>query len=193
VVGALKAAARTHPADKSELASLRKRIGNRPIWLAAATHVTEEPVIIAAHEIVLQECPDALLIVAPRDLDSAADLESNARAKFKHVARRGDGQLPDGATQVYIADTFGEMGLWYRIAPISFISHSLLQGADDLAGKNPYEAIALGSAVIHGSSVSYFSETYQDLLSMGAPKEVKTPMPWSLPFLRCKMKMPALR
>lgn len=168
VAGALKAAARPLQADQAELSMLKARIGSRPVWLAAATRDIEEAAMIRAHREITKTVPNALLIIAPRFLESADDIETVAQGEFTHVARRSRGDQPEDATQIYIADTIGEMGLWYRIAPISFVGHSLGPEGKPLGGKNPYEAAALRSAILHGPSVTDFSETYQGLQVAGA-------------------------
>ena len=163
VAGALKAAARPLPADRVELDALKQSIGNRPVWLAAATRDVEEAAMIRVHKTVVQSHPRALLIMAPRFLESADEIEAEASRVFSHVARRSRNEAPDDETNLYIADTIGEMGLWYRLAPISFVGHSLGPEGKPLGGKNPYEAAALKSVVIYGPSVADFSETYQAL------------------------------
>ena len=172
VVGALKSAARPLPADDRVLADLRAGIGKRPVWLAAATWDSEHPLMIAAHGIVTKTHPDALLIIAPRHIRDADAAEASARAAFRQVARRSLGQMPTPETEVYIADTIGEMGLWYRIAPTSFIGHSLDPKGEKLEGKNPFEAAALGSAILHGPAMSYFAESYAALQKAGAARQV---------------------
>lgn len=168
VAGALKAAARPLPADEAELADLKDRIGDRPIWLAAATRDLEEPAMLRAHRSVAETRPDALLIIAPRFLESADEIEVLSKDLFGHVARRSKKELPDASTNVYLADTIGEMGLWYRLASVSFIGHSLGPAGKPLGGKNPYEAAALNSAILFGPSVADFSETYQALQDANA-------------------------
>lgn len=165
VVGALKAAARPLPADEKDLADLRAAIGDRPVWLAAATIAEEHPAMIEAHRKVTENLTNALLIVAPRHVRDGDEAERLARTAFAHVARRTKAEPITPETRVYIADTIGEMGLWYRLAPISFVGHSLGQ---DLEGKNPFEAAALGSAILHGPAISYFSESYDALTSENA-------------------------
>ncbi len=91
-------------------------------------------------------------------------LKTLARRRF-NVARRSCREAIRPETQVYLADTIGEMGLWYRLCPVSFVGHSLLP---DLEGKNPYEAAALGSAILHGPHMSYFAESYEALTAEGA-------------------------
>ena len=172
VVGALKAAARPLPADEAELTALEAAIGPRPVWLAAATWGSEDPIMVAAHRMVREAVPDALLVIAPRHVRDGDAAEAEARAVFAHVRRRSRGEMPDADTEVYLADTIGEMGLWYRIAPVSFIGHSLDPKGEGLEGKNPFEAAALGSVILHGPGVSYFSESYEALAAAGAARLV---------------------
>jgi 3-deoxy-D-manno-octulosonic-acid transferase len=183
VAGALKAAARPLAADETELATLRAAMGNRPVWLAAATIAEEHAAMIEAHRVVAEALPDALLILAPRNTRDGDEAERLARAAFAHVARRTKDQpiVPD--TQVYIADTIGEMGLWYRLAPVSFVGHSLGAG---LEGKNPFEAAALGSAILHGPDVSYFAESYDALAAEGGALQVTGPQSLAAAVLRLR-------
>jgi 3-deoxy-D-manno-octulosonic-acid transferase len=174
VLGALKAAARPLPADPATLAKLRTAIGDRPVWLAASTHESEDTAIAAAHRDVLAQRPDTLLIAAPRHL-SAADETERALSIAGRVARRSRGEVIDDSVSVYLADTMGEMGLWYSLAPVTFVAHSLDLGDPPLRGKNPYEAIALGSVVLHGPCVIDFSETYAELDAAGAAVPVDGP------------------
>ena len=170
VVGALKAAARPLAADDTELATLRTCIGDRPVWLAAATEKTEHAAMIDAHAAVTADLPNALMIVAPRFLEDATALRDLAEKAFPNVAQRSKGETLTPETQVYIADSFGEMGLWYRLCPVSFVGHSL---TEELEGKNPFEAAALGSAILSGPHVSYFSESYDALKVEGACREIR--------------------
>lgn len=169
IVGALKAAARPLPADEAELARLRSAIGTRPVWCAAATERTEHATVIKAHGFVATTLENPLLILAPRFKDDAPEAEHLAEDAFPYVARRSKNETLSTETDVYIADTFGEMGLWYRLAPISFVGHSLTNG---LEGKNPFEAAALGSAILSGPNISYFSESYDALHAEGACRDV---------------------
>ena len=169
VVGALKSAARPLPAHEAELMDFRRQIGGRPVWLAAATHRTEHPVITEAHAKVIKEMPLALLILAPRHVRDGDEAEGLLRMQFTQVARRGRSEGIERKSQVYIADSIGEMGLWYRLAPVSFVGHSLTPG---LEGKNPFEAVALGSCILHGPETSYFAESYSDLDKAGGATKV---------------------
>ena len=174
VLGALKAAARPLPADPEMLSALRAAIGDRPVWLAASTHESEDKGIAAAHRSILAHRPDTLLIAAPRHPSTAGETERILSGAGR-VARRSRGEAIDGTVPVYLADTMGEMGLWYRLAPVSFVAHSLDVSDPPLRGKNPYEAIALGSVVLHGPCVIDFSETYAELDAAGAAVLVEGP------------------
>ncbi len=169
VAGALKSAARPLPANETELAPLRRQIGGRSVWLAAATHRSEHSAVIAAHTKVIEELPGTLLILAPRHVRDGDDAEAITEGQFAHLSRRGRGERIEKNTQVYLADTIGEMALWYRLAPVSFVGHSLAPG---LEGKNPFEAVALGSCVLHGPETAYFAESYHNLDQAGGAKKV---------------------
>lgn len=158
-VGApLKAAAPPLPCDAGELARLRGLLAGRRVWLAAASHPGDEAVALAAHRQVLAADPAALLILAPRDprRDLATDLP---------MTRRSAGQGPDAA--VWVADTFGEMGLWYRLAPAALIG-----GGFGIGGHNPWEAAALGCAILHGPGVGNFAGDYARLQAAGGAMAV---------------------
>ena len=172
VSGALKAAARPLPVDEGALADWKQKLGVRPVWLAAATRDIEEKSVLRAHARVLEVLPNALLVVAPRFLESADALEEEARKMFDCVVRRSRSQDLVSGTQVYIADTIGEMGLWYRLAPVSFVGHSLGPPGKPLGGKNPFEAAALNSAIIHGCAVEDFEESYAGLHEQNAAVQV---------------------
>ena len=174
VVGALKSAARPLPCDEEALEHLSARIGTRPAWLAAATIADEHETMLEAHALVQKTLTDALMIIAPRHVADGDALETLAKARFDHVARRSLSDDITPETQVYIADTIGEMGLWYRLAPVSFVGHSLDVNGVGLEGKNPFEAAALGSAILHGGAVSYFAESYAALLAHGGARQVES-------------------
>ena len=172
VIGALKGVARPLPADAKTVTALDAAIGTRRRWFAAAIKVQETETILAAHAEVLAAEPETLLIIAPRHLADGDKIETAAKARFSRVTRRRAGAEPDPVSQVYIADTLGEMGLWYRLCQVSYVGHSMPAGDTPMRGKNPFEAVALGSAVVHGPSVVDFSETYAELDAEGAAVEV---------------------
>ena len=170
VAGLLKAAAAPLP-DSPDRPAVAKALAGRPVWLAAATEARELPALIAAHRLALTGLPGLLLIIAPRqpkDADAAA--ATLAAAFGRPPPRRSRGAIPGPLDPVWLADTMGEMGLWYRIAPLAFVGHSLgVEGPPPLTGKNPFEAAALGAVVLHGPCTGNFAESYAALADAVRP------------------------
>lgn len=162
--GDLKAAANPLPADNAALEALRAAIGARPVWLAASTHPGDEGPVIAAHRAAGITHPDLLLILVPRHPQRGADLAAQLSAAHLRMAQRSTGDMPMDATQVYLADTLGEMGLFYRLAPLAFLGGSF--GPE--GGHNPYEPAVLGTAVLHGPGVANFAQAYDGMRLAGA-------------------------
>jgi len=170
VTGTLKEGAAALPCDEDMRASFVQGLGNRPTWLAASTHEGEEEQVLAAHRLALKSNPRLLLILAPRHPDRGDGLAEMLQSEGWSYARRAAGELPDKDAQVYLADTMGELGLWYRIAPISFVGGSLMP----IGGHNPFEPAALGSAILHGPFVTNFVDIYQRLTEVRAARLVST-------------------
>lgn len=172
VMGVLKSASDPLPDRQSEREALELVVAGRPLWLAAATHETEDALVLEAHEIACRVLPDLLLILAPRQVTQADNTEAEARKRFAKLARRSRSDPMTSETQVYIADTIGEMGLWYRLSKLAFLGHSLSTEGRPMLGKNPFEALQLGCVVVHGPSVSHFAQSYARLQDKGAALQV---------------------
>jgi 3-deoxy-D-manno-octulosonic-acid transferase len=143
-VGNLKFAARPLPIDAAARDLLAAAIGARPRWLAANTHEGEETIALDAH--AAQSMPGLLTIIAPRHPKRGDAIEALVRARGLSLARRARGELPDRATQVYLADTLGEMGLLYSVAGQAFIGGSFAP----MGGHNPLEAAHFDCALLLG-------------------------------------------
>lgn len=156
-VGNLKFSAALPPVDASQLASLQGQIGNRPVWLAASVHPDEDAALLAAHQTLAQRWPDILTLIVPRHPERGPAIAAQAHALGLAANRRGAGEGPTGA--VFIGDTIGEMGLYYRLAPVAFIGGSLIPRG----GQNPIEAALLNAALIIGPSYFNFSTVVQEL------------------------------
>ena len=172
VMGVLKAASAPLPDLPDERARLTEAIADRPVWLAASTWAVEEPQILDAAKAAADQVPGLLCLIAPRQPKACDQTEAAARARFTHVARRSHGEAITPETQVYIADTIGEMGLWYRLSPIAFVGNSLPSGPQPMTGHNPFEPAALGAMVLHGPEVNTFAEAYAWLKAEGGALEV---------------------
>ncbi len=164
--GNLKYAAPPLPADDAELARLRGLLAGRPVWLAASTHAGEDGAVRAVHERLVAAYPDLLTIVVPRHPERGAEVAA-AMAGLR-VTRRGAGEGPPAAAGVWVADTLGELGLFYRLCPVAFVGRSL--GA--AGGQNPLEPARLGVAVAMGPAVANFADVVPRLVAAGALRQV---------------------
>jgi 3-deoxy-D-manno-octulosonic-acid transferase len=170
VAGNLKYDVPALPADPQELSELRALIGSRPVWLAASTHDGEERMAMLLHRQLVQRFPELVTIVAPRHAQRGADIERDAARHGITAVRRSTGQkLPPRGPQFYIADTMGEMGLFYRLASIVFLGKSFAGGG---GGQNPIEPAKLGAAILHGPDVSNFLDVYAEFARRGGARQV---------------------
>ncbi len=156
--GNLKYSAEPLPADEGALAVVREAVGDRPFWLAASTHPGEEELAAAVHAALRETHPGLLTIVVPRHPDRGDEIETILNGDFS-VRRRSKGELPDRECEIFLADTLGELGLFYRLAEIAFIGGS----TGSLGGHNPLEAAQLDCAVIHGPDMTNFRIVAADL------------------------------
>ena len=152
------------PVDASALQEVRTTLADRPIWVASSTHEGEESAVLSAHRQLLKRFPDLCLILAPRHPERGDIVEQLIASDGLSYRRRSRGEAPGG--QVYLADTMGELGLWYEMAEIVFLGGSLLP----IGGHNPFEVAQAGAAVLTGNHVAAFAETYALLETEGAAR-----------------------
>lgn len=157
LVGNLKLQISASSPDRNVLDAVRAVLGERPVWLAASTHAGEEQILLQAHRQYLETRPDALLILAPRHPERGGDLANTVRAAGLTLAQRSRNELPDTGTQVWLADTLGEMTLWYALADQAVIGGSLKDG---IGGHNPVEATRAGCPVISGPYTASFDDVF---------------------------------
>ncbi|MGD0107531.1 MAG: 3-deoxy-D-manno-octulosonic acid transferase [Rhodopila sp.] len=162
--GDLKFAAPPLPVDPAELDRLSKALAGRPVWLAASTHPGEETLIADAHRTLAWEYPGLLTIIAPRHPDRGAALGVELGAP-----RRAAGLGPPVGEGMWIVDTMGELGLWYRLAPIAFVGRSLIAPG---GGQNPLEPARLGCAIAVGPYTGNFTDHVALLRDAGGLVEV---------------------
>lgn len=167
-LGNLKFAAPALPADDDALARLRKVIGDRPVWMAASTHAGEEEMAARIHHALADKHPGLLTIVVPRHAHRGDELRPELEAEDLVVAQRSRGEMPEGRVQLFLGDTMGEMGLFYRLAPVVFIGKSLIGHG----GQNPLEAARLGCAVVVGPHMDNFAEMTRRMVTGGAALQV---------------------
>lgn len=154
-------------AERDELAQI---LAGRPIWLAAMVQRSELESVIRAHVNVSRRAIRLLLILVPDDETDGPEFADFLRAEGLNTAVWSNGDMPDETTQVLLADTWGEMGLWYRLAPLTFMGSSLDINSN---GRDPYEPAALGSAILYGPNVSRYLSTYSRFARAGAARIIK--------------------
>ncbi len=147
------------PVDDAALQKLKAIVGARPVIVAASTHGGEEATVIAAHRHLRAKFPSLLTIIVPRHPDRGEKIAETARLAGLAVALRSRRAPPMPNIDIYIADTLGELGLFYRLSAIVFMGGSLASHG----GQNPIEAVRLGAAVLHGPHVWNFAEIYATL------------------------------
>ena len=147
------------PVDQATLHRFKALIGLRPVIAAASTHGDEETAIIRVHRRLRADTPNLLTVIAPRHPARGEAIAEMVRAAGFTAALRSQDGLPKRDVDIYIADSFGELGLIYRLAPVVFMGGSLASHG----GQNPIEAIRLGAAVLHGPHIWNFAEIYTAL------------------------------
>ena len=162
-LGNLKFAAAPLAADAAGLSALQAATTGRDVWLAASTHPGEEAIFAAAHRSLKARWPRLLTVIAPRHAERGAAIAGELRADGFSLARRSQSEAIDPATDIYLADTLGELGLFYRLAKVVFVA-----GSYRWQGHNPIEPALLGSAVASGPNVANFHDVFERMRKAGA-------------------------
>ena len=171
IAGDIKFDAPVLPVDRRELAELSGLTSGRQIWIAASTHEGEELIAAAAHKRLAAVFPDALTLIAPRHPERGEAVLREVEAQGLVCALRSRGGRPGPGTAVYICDTIGELGLFYRLAGVVFLGKSFVGGG----GQNPIEPARLACAILHGPMIGNFSDAYAAL--DGAKGALRIPRP----------------
>ena len=146
----------------------RGQWGERPVWIAASTHVGEDEIILQAHQQVLQQHPQALLILVPRHPERFDGVGRLVQQAGLSLVRRSADRLPGPADQVFLGDSMGELMQFYACADVAFVGGSLIAGG----GHNYLEPAALGLPVLSGPHRFNFAEISGLLEKAGALVEV---------------------
>ena len=168
--GNLKLDVPAPPADSARLERLMSVTRGRPIIVAASTHPGEEEILAEAHRTLAGFFPSLLTVIVPRHPDRGEAIGRMIEASGLHAALRSREDLPTATTDIYVADTMGELGLFYRLAPIVFMGGSLVPHG----GQNPIEAIKLGASIVHGPHVFNFTDVYEALDRAGGAGQADT-------------------
>ena len=151
-------------ADPEALGRFAAALGARPLWVAASTHADEEAPLVESHILLRRDVPDVLTVVAPRQPNRGPALLARAQRRGVAAALRSRGDAIHAGTALYVADTLGELGLWYRAADLVFVGNSLVAPG---GGQNPIEPARLGCALLHGAHTANFADVYAELDAVG--------------------------
>ena len=158
-LGNIKFDAPPLPSDSQKMGEIVNMIGQRPVWLAASTHEGEEKIVASVHKEIKENHPELLTIIAPRHPKRLDDIMETIKESDLNIAVRSRNDEITEDTDIYIADTIGEMGILYRLVPIVFIGGTLVEHG----GQNPLEAARLNCVIIYGPYMDNFIEIRREL------------------------------
>jgi 3-deoxy-D-manno-octulosonic-acid transferase len=164
--GNLKLDVPAPPADSAKLERLMAMTRGRPVVVAASTHPGEDEMLVEAHKTLAGFFPGLLTVIVPRHPDRGEAIARMVAGSGLHASLRSREELPVATTDIYVADTMGELGLFYRLSPIVFMGGSLVAHG----GQNPIEAIKLGASIVHGPHVFNFGDVYDALDQAGGAR-----------------------
>ncbi|MBW4706580.1 3-deoxy-D-manno-octulosonic acid transferase [Roseobacter sp. YSTF-M11] len=165
----LQAGGQVLPCEDADLTEMTQALAGRPVWFAARVQPDEERAVLSAHRHALRFSHRLLLILHPARTTGIAKLAQHASTDGFRVGIRGTDGDPTEAMQILLVDDDEDLGLFYRLAPVSFLGSSLTSGH---GGCNPFEAAALGSAVLYGPNVRKYLPFYTRLANAGAARIV---------------------
>lgn len=154
---------------QSDFDELSECLGGRPVWFAAAIKPSEIKTVLAAHRFALRLSHRLLLVLNPAPEEDASDYLEQLDVEGLRSVDWQEGQFPDDNSQVLLATAQDELGLWYRIAPLSFLGSSLSAGQ---SGLDPFQAASLGTAILYGPNVRNYLPSYTRLAAAGAARIV---------------------
>jgi 3-deoxy-D-manno-octulosonic-acid transferase len=167
--GNIKLGAPPLPYDAEQFTSMQDAIGDRSRWLLSSTHAGEEQMAANIHQAIATEVPDLLTIIVPRHPDRGHEVSTMLRDQGLVVSQRSSDQLISSETQIYVADTIGELGLFYHLCPIVFMGKSLIAPG---GGQNPFEAARIGCSVLFGPYMANFVDLSANMIKSNAAKQV---------------------
>jgi 3-deoxy-D-manno-octulosonic-acid transferase len=170
VTGRMEEESVAMPCLEAERVALARLLAARPVWFAAGLPESEEAAVMAAHRATLRQSHRLLLILMPDEPTRAEALARRlADEDVWTVAQRMKDEEPDPEVEVFVVDNPAEYGLWYRLAPITFLGGTL-QGSGPT--RNPMEPAALGSAILHGPRTGPHSQVFGRLGAARATRAV---------------------
>ena len=169
VTGNLKLDVPAPPANMAHLTAMQQALGDRQVLVAASTHPGEDEAILEVHRRIRKNRPRLLTIIVPRHPERGKEILDRAVVAGSRAMLRSRGVVPDIRTDIYVADTIGELGIFYRIAHAVFMGGSIVEHG----GQNPIEAAKLGRPILHGPHVWNFADIYAALDAARGAEEIE--------------------
>lgn len=170
-IGNIKHSASPLPYEEAAYKVLFKTVGSRPTWVYASTHDGEEQLAARAHKKLKEKHPNLLTIIVPRHPERRDEIKNTIR-DLNIISRYPQNTPPNETTDIYLADTLGELGLFYKISPIAMIGRSFSN--DGGGGHNPLEAAQLNCAVLTGPNIQYQQDLFNDMIEANAATRIET-------------------
>ena len=164
----LKYGAPELPFDAAALEAVSGAVAGRPLVLFASTHPGEEDIAAATHRALKLKFPSLLTVIVPRHPARGADILALVGKSQLRGVLRSSGALPVADTDIYVADTLGELGVFFRLCKFTVIGGSFA----DIGGHNPIEPGQLGCVIIYGPQMYNFLTISDDFLTNGAAIQV---------------------
>lgn len=158
--GNLKLDAPPLAVNQSKLDQAEQWFAGRRRWLAASTHNGEETQIAQTHLALAEDMPDLLTVIVPRHPQRGDSIRKDLETFGLKVCQRSKNEVPEQDCNIYLADTLGELGLFYRICGTAFIGGSIIPHG----GQNPIEAALIGCAIITGPYTDNFTSVYDHFI-----------------------------
>jgi len=149
------------PVDKEDLLSLEKRFKERPAWVYASTHEGEEIIACEIHNKIKTFLPNILTFIVPRHPERRTEIAQSCDNEQNAILFRSAMHTPPENTEIYVIDTLGELGLFYRLADTAVIGRTL--STDGGGGHNPLEAAQLNCATLYGPLYQNQKEIFNDM------------------------------
>ncbi|QOL82200.1 3-deoxy-D-manno-octulosonic acid transferase [Pseudooceanicola spongiae] len=170
ITGPLQEGGCALPCDDALRDDLAAGLAGRPIWLAAMVQLDELETVLDAHRRASRLAHRLLLVLVPARAEDAEVMAETLSREGWRALRWSEDEAPREETQILLTDSPEEMGLWYRLSPITFMAGSLKRG---MKGHDPYAPAALGSAIVYGPFVSRHIAAYTRLAQAGAARIVR--------------------
>lgn len=172
IAGSMREPVEPLPCTEAERAALAHQLQSRPVWFAVAVPEAEEAALLEAQELALMRAHRLLLVLMPETGGRAEQIAAAVEARGQHAALRAREEEPEDDVQVLIVEDESELGLWYRLAPVTWMGGTLSASG---GARSPFEAAALGSAIVHGPATGHHAADYARLAEAGACRVAVTP------------------